>query len=137
MKRFSTALLSLCLIFLTAAPLCMATNYDFKELTPEIKKALQDRQSRYAQIQELKRQGVIGENNKGYVTDLQNNTQAAALTAAENRDRRVIYENLATQNQLGGNGLLEVQRAFAEVQRDKAAPGDRVQSAKGQWEKKS
>ena len=137
MKQFSKALLSLSLILLTAAPLCLATNYDFKELTPEIKKALQDRQSRYAQIQALKREGAIGENNKGYVTDLQNNTRAATLTADENRDRRIIYENLASQNNLGGNGLMEVQRAFAEVQRSRASSGEMIQNSSGTWEKKS
>ena len=137
MKNFRIALFSLSLVVLTALPLCQAAEYDFKELTPEIKKALQDRQTRYAQIQELKREGVIGENNKGYVTDLKNSSEASSLTADENRDRRTIYENLAAQNKLGGNGLLEVQRAFAEVQKEKAGPGDMVQSASGTWKKKS
>jgi len=137
MKHFRTTLFSLGLVVLAAMPLCRAADYDFKELTPEIKKALQDRQTRYAQIQELKREGVIGENNKGYVTDLKNSSSASSLTVAENQDRRTIYKNLATQNKLGGNGLLEVQRAFAEVQRDKAATGDMVQSSSGDWKKKS
>ena len=136
MKHFRIALFSLGLVVLAALPLCRAADYDFKELTPEIKKALQDRQTRYAQIQELKREGVIGENNKGYVTDLQNSSASSALASAENRDRRVIYENLATQNKLGGNGLLEVQRAFAEVQSDKAGSGDMIQSPSGDWKKK-
>lgn len=137
MKNFRVILLILCLAVLATMPLCQAADYDFKELTPEIKKALQDRQTRYAQIQELKREGVIGENNKGYVTDLKNDAKASSLTAAENRDRRTIYENLAAQNKLGGNGLLEIQRAFAEVQSDKAVAGDMVQSSSGDWKKKS
>ncbi len=136
MKNFRIAVFSLCLAVLAAMPLCRAADYDFKELTPEIKKALQDRQTRYAQIQELKREGVIGENNKGYITDLQNSSAASSLTAAENRDRRTIYENLASQNKLGGNGLLEVQRAFADVQSEKAGAGDMVQSSDGNWGKK-
>lgn len=137
MKCFRIALFSLALAVLTAIPLYAATNYDFKELTPEIKKALQDRQTRYTKIQELKREGVIGENNRGYVTDLKKSSVSTSLTDAENRDRRTIYENLASQNNLGANGLLEVQRAFAEVQRDKAFSGDMIQSASGDWEKKS
>ncbi len=137
MKHFHIALFFLVLAILVATPLCAATNYDFKELTPGIKKALQDRQTRYAKIQELKREGVIGENNRGYVADLKKSSAAASVIEAENRDRRTIYENLASQNQLGANGLLEVQRAFAEVQRDKALSGDMIQSSSGDWEKKS
>lgn len=137
MKNFRIAVFFLCLAALAAMPLCRAADYDFKELTPEIKKALQDRQTRYAQIQELKREGVIGENNKGYVTDLKNSSSTSSLTSAENRDRRTLYENLASQNKLGGNGLLEVQRAFAEVQKEKAGPGDMVQSSDGSWKRKT
>jgi len=137
MKHFRLALFSLILAVLTAMPLYAATNYDFKELTPEIKKALQNRQTRYAKVQELKREGLIGENNRGYVTDLKKSSASMSLAEAENRDRRTIYENLVSQNNLGANGLLEVQRAFAEVQRDKAFTGDMIQSSSGNWEKKS
>ncbi len=136
MKKIYTTLFVLCLVLGSALPVCKAADYDFKELTPEIKKALSNRQTRYAQIQALKREGVIGENNKGYVSDLKKDTTSTTLTAAENRDRRIIYENLAIQNKLGSTGLLEVQRAFAEVQRDKAGAGDMVQTPSGDWEKK-
>jgi uncharacterized protein YdbL (DUF1318 family) len=137
MRHIYTFGFAVALVCLTATSIGFAASYDFKELTPEIKKALQDRQTRYTQIQNLKREGVIGENNKGYVTDLQDSAEAAPLTAAENRDRRVIYEALAAQNKLGGTGLLEVQRAFAEVQHEKADPGDMVQSSSGAWRKKT
>ena len=62
---------------------------------------------------------------------------AASLTTAENQDRRVLYETLAEQNKLGSTGLLEIQRAFAEVRKEKAHAGDMVQSASGDWKKKS
>ena len=137
MKKLYTLGLAVSLMIMTVAPLCFAADYDFKELTPEIKKALQDRQARYAEIQNLKHEGMIGEDNKGYVTDLQNSSTVGPVTAAENRDRRIIYEALATQNKLGGNGLLEVQKAFAEVQHEKAGPGDMIQSSSGDWKKKS
>lgn len=137
MRHFYASLLSVFLVFLTAMPFCMATDYDFKIRTPEIEQALKNRQSRYQQLQNLKQEGVIGENNKGYVTNLKENAATATLTDAENRDRRVIYEALAEQNKLGSTGLLEVQKAFAEVQRQKAGAGDMVQSSSGAWKKKS
>ncbi len=136
MKRFLTAMLCLSLIFGAAIPSGVAAGYDYKTMTPDIKKALQNRQTRYHQLQSMKQEGVIGENNKGYVTDLKNNTSASTLATAENRDRRVLYEALAEQNRLGNAGLLEVQRAFAAVQKEKAGAGDMVQSSSGNWEKK-
>ena len=136
MKKISTLGLALGLVILTATSLCFAATYDYKTMTPDIEKALKNRQARYYQLQSLKQEGLVGENNRGYVTDLKNNPAAAALTAEENQDRRVLYEALAEQNKLGSEGLLEVQRAFADVQREKAGSGDMVQSSSGEWRKK-
>ena len=136
MKRIAASLVTASLVLLTAASLCMAANYDYKTMTPDIKKAVQNRQARYYQLQALKQAGTVGENNKGYVTDLKDNTTASTMVAAENKDRRVLYEALAEQNNLGNTGLLEIQRAFAEVQADKAAAGEMLQSPSGDWKQK-
>lgn len=137
MKRAYTSLLSAGLVMLIAVSTCFAADYDYKTMTPDIEKALKNRQARYYQLQALKQEGVIGENNKGYVTDLKDDSTASTMVAAENKDRRVLYEALAEQNKLGNAGLLEIQKAFAEVQKDKAGAGDMVQSASGEWKKKS
>ncbi|OGX14213.1 MAG: hypothetical protein A2351_00040 [Omnitrophica bacterium RIFOXYB12_FULL_50_7] len=136
MKKIYALGLAVSLVILTATSICFAANYDYKTMTPEIEQALKNRQARYHQLQSLKQEGVIGEDNRGYVTDLKNNAAAATLATDENRDRRVLYEALAEQNALGSTGLLEIQRAFAEVQREKAGPGDMVQSSSGDWQKK-
>ena len=136
MKRIATSLFLATLILVTAAACGFAANYDFKDMTPEINKALKNRQARYYQLQKLKEEGVIGENNTGYVTDLKNNAAASTMVASENKDRRILYEALVEQNKLGTTGLLEVQKAFAEVQKEKAAAGEMVQSAAGDWKKK-
>ena len=136
MKRFYAALLVASLALCIAIPSGIAKDYNFKKMTPQIDQALKNRQARYSQLQSLKKEGVIGENNKGYVTDLKSSASASAMTAAENGDRRIIYEALAEQNALGSTGLLEVQKAFAEVQQEKAAAGDMVQSPSGDWQQK-
>lgn len=136
MKPISFFLVCLLGIVFAMTPCGAAADYDFKDVTPEIKNALQNRQTRYYQLQTLKQEGVIGENNKGYVTALGGTAATASMTADENQDRRIIYEALAEQNKLGNTGLLEVQKAFAEVQREKAASGDMIQSPSGDWEKK-
>jgi uncharacterized protein YdbL (DUF1318 family) len=137
MKKLYVLGLALSLVILTTASFCFAADYDYKTMTPDIEKALKNRQSRYHQLQSLKQEGEIGEDNKGYVTNLKENTEAATLTQAENQDRRVLYEALAEQNKLGSTGLLEIQKAFAEVQKEKAGPGDMIQSPSGDWKRKA
>lgn len=136
MRQIYALGLTIGLLILTAASIGFAADYDYKTMTPDIEKALKNRQARYYQLQQLKQEGEIGENNKGYVTNLKDNATTATLADAENQDRRVLYEALAEQNKLGSTGLLEIQKAFAEVQKEKAGPGDMVQSSSGDWKKK-
>jgi uncharacterized protein YdbL (DUF1318 family) len=137
MRKIYTLGLAAGLLILAATSICFAADYDYKTMTPNIEKALKNRQARYQQLQRLKQEGEIGENNKGYVTSLKGNSAAATVTADENQDRRVLYEALAEQNKLGSAGLLEIQKAFAAVQQEKASPGDMVQSSSGDWKQKS
>lgn len=110
--------------------------YDIKQMTPEVEQAIQNRQARYAQLQELKAQGAIGENNRGYVEAIGGTPNAAAVASAENGDRTVIYRTIAEQNNLGETGLAIIETVFAEVQHEKARPGDSVQNSTGEWVKK-
>ena len=134
MKLYKTTIAALFIGILACAPLAWAGSYDIKEMTPEIKQALSNRQARYGQLKQLKSEGAIGENNQGYVDALSG--AGNSIAEAENSDRRVIYSAIVQQNNLGGNGLAQVQKVFAEVQSDKAAAGESVQSASGEWTKK-
>jgi len=107
--------------------------YDIKEMTPEVKTALDSRRARFDQLKEFKRQGVIGENNKGYVELLVENTEAKNLVEAENKDRRFIYTTIVQQNNLSADALSTVESVFAQVQRDKASTGDKMQGTDGVW----
>lgn len=134
MNHIKTVITTLTLGILTCAPLSWAGSYDIKEMTPEIQQSLSSRQARYSQLKQLKSEGAIGENNQGYVEALSG--AGNSLASAENADRRVIYSAIVQQNNLGGSGLAQVQKVFAEVQRDKAAPGESIQLASGEWSKK-
>jgi uncharacterized protein YdbL (DUF1318 family) len=123
------------LLFAAVQP-AFAGQYDIKEMTPEIEQALQNRQSRYSQIQQMKNGGVLGENNKGYVEVLKPLPDADAIASDENADRRKIYQAIVSQNNLGSAGMGPVQTAFAEVQREKASAGDYVQLPSGDWVQK-
>ncbi len=106
--------------------------YDIKEMTPEVKSALENRRNRFDQLKELKAKGVVGENNRGYVELLGNDSSAGSLVESENQDRKVIYQAIEVQNNLSG-ARETIEKVFAQVQRDKASPGDKIQTEDGKW----
>lgn len=101
------------LAFFTASVLLpqtgFAANYDLKEITPAVQRALTGRQGRYADLQAAKQAGAVQENNQGLVSG------AEPISSAENKDRMVIYRAIVEQNNLGAGGLEVVQRTFAET----------------------
>ena len=110
-----------------------AATYDIKEMTPEVKSALDNRKNRFDQLRALKQKGAIGENNHGYVEVIGGDSEAQSVADAENKDRRVIYKTIAEQNNLPGDALSTIETVFAQVQRDKANSGDKIQDASGSW----
>ncbi len=122
---------------LSVCPSLLAASYDIKEMTPEVKSALDSRRGRFEQLSALKAAGKVGENNKGYVEVLSGGgVGAEGLVSAENSDRKTIYKTIVAQNGLPGDALSTVEKVFAQVQRDKAAPGDSIQNESGAWVKK-
>ncbi|OGX23749.1 MAG: hypothetical protein A2787_00600 [Omnitrophica WOR_2 bacterium RIFCSPHIGHO2_01_FULL_48_9] len=120
---------------LLTAPLPFASaegKYSIKEMTPEVQAALDSRRDRFEKLKELKSQGIVGENNRGYVELLTNDILAKALVDAENKDRKIIYQTIANQNELN-DALETIEKVFAQVQRDKAMSGDKIQQEDGQW----
>ena len=106
-------------------------------MTPEIKQAIENRKARYAELQQLKIQTVVGENNQGLAELLKSSPEARGVIEGENRDRRVIYQAIVDQNGLGNQGMAKVQAVFAEVQRGKARPGELIQLPSGEWVQKT
>ena len=106
--------------------------YSIKQMTPQVEAALQNRRDRYDKLAELKQKGSIGENNQGYVELLGTDEAAKALVEAENQDRKIIYQTIAAQNDLKDE-IATIEKVFAQVQRDKAQSGDRIQDEDGHW----
>ena len=106
--------------------------YEIKEMTPELKTALDSRRARKAKLDEFKQKGVLGENNYGYVEVLSADSEAKSLADAENSDRKVIYETIAKQHNLAG-AMDTIEKVFAQEQRDRAQSGDKIQDESGRW----
>lgn len=123
------------LLFLTPASFSVQ-NYDLTEITPQVQQAIENRRTRYAELQRLKQEGAVGESSQGFVETLERTAELSSLVEAENQDRGVIYQAIVDQNQLGPSGMAEVRRIFAEVQRGKALTGDYIQLPSGEWAKK-
>lgn len=124
------------LIILAASltPLCARAEakYSLKEMTPEVSAALDARRDRFDDLADLKSKGMVGEDDHGYVKALVSSTGVEALVDAENQDRSVVYTTIAAQNGLAGE-METIEKVFAEVQREKAKPGEEIQDASGQW----
>ena len=113
-------------------PACGQT-YQIKEMTPPVATALDNRRVRFDQLKKFKEQGVIGENNQGYVELLIPNDEAKGIVEKENIDRRVIYTAIVDQNNLPAEAITTFQKVFAQVQRDKANTGEKFQAENGTW----
>jgi uncharacterized protein YdbL (DUF1318 family) len=84
-------------------------------------------------IESLKAQGIVGENNKGYLEFVGNKRAREDVVAAENADRRQVYTAIAGQ-QGASVEVVGVHRAAQLAQ--SAAPGTWLQDANGRWYRK-
>lgn len=95
-------------------------------------------------IDRLKGQAVLGENNQGGLTlldqgkvDPDQQAFVKNLVQEENADREVIMSRvIETNEKLSEKDLPRVRKMFAAMSRDKARVGDMIQLENGQWVKK-
>lgn len=108
-------------------------NYDLKEITPTVQAALDGRKSRHHDLRAFKKEGLIGENNHGYVEALGGGGDVRSIVDAENKDRHAIYNAIVEQNHLPSSALSTIEAVFAATHREKAGPGIKIQEADGRW----
>ncbi|MCA9406706.1 MAG: YdbL family protein [Candidatus Omnitrophica bacterium] len=134
MKRLSYIfLIGLFIAAFTSVPMAVsAQEYSIKKMTPAVQSALENRRDRYENIQFEKAKGNLGENNRGYVEVLGGGDSVKALADAENKDRKIIYQTIAEQNDLT-KAIEIIEKVFAQVQRDKASAGEKIQMEDGKW----
>ena len=89
--------------------------------------------ARLPQIINLKSAGIVGENNRGFLELRRQNDAAAKLIAAENQDRRIVYNAIAKQQQVSPENV--GQRRAAQIAA-RTATGTWLQNNQGEWYKK-
>lgn len=120
MGRIKIGLLAVGLIFALVAPVC----------AKDIKARMR---ARLPAIVKLKAQGIVGEDNQGYLAVLKNAGGQQDVVDAENQDRRKIYTAIAKKK--GTTPAHVGQRRAIKIAQN-ADPGTMVQDESGNWRKK-
>jgi uncharacterized protein YdbL (DUF1318 family) len=81
-------------------------------------------------IKELKAEGIVGEDNKGYLQFVGGKKAKTDVVAAENKDRETVYTAIAKQQ--GTTAELVGKRRALQIFK-KAEPGEWIQDAGGNW----
>ena len=89
--------------------------------------------SRLPTIGQLKSEGVIGEDSKGYLGFVSNTRKQVSLVKAENSDREKVYSAIAKQQ--GTSAQLVGERRAKQIA-DRAKSGEWLQDESGKWYKK-
>jgi uncharacterized protein YdbL (DUF1318 family) len=91
-------------------------------------------QERLPTIVNLKTEGVVGENNKGFLEFVPGAARKDAnVVSAENNDRGAVYNAIAKQQ--GTTPQLVGERRANQIS-EIASPGEWLQDASGKWYKK-
>jgi uncharacterized protein YdbL (DUF1318 family) len=90
-------------------------------------------QARLPEIVALKAEGMIGEDNRGFLAFIGSARKKADIVAAENEDRRQVYAAIARQQ---GTTAEVVGRLRARQIAQNASPGEWLQNEKDEWIKK-
>ncbi len=88
---------------------------------------------RISEIDALKAKGAIGENNRGFLEARGEAAGAAAVIAAENKDRQTVYEAIAKK---AGSTAESVGKQRARQLASASASGVWIQKENGTWYKK-
>lgn len=121
MKNRATILLLVLTLVLSAAPAAFS-------------QGIKDRmKARLPALKALKAQGVIGENNQGFLQYLGGAMPQKDMVDAENADRQTVYGAIAKQQ--GVSAAVVGQRRALQIV-DLADPGEHLQNASGSWYRK-
>lgn len=81
----------------------------------------------------LRKDGVIGENNRGFTEVRKASGNASEISAAENKDREVVYGDIAKKT---GSTTEQVGRARAKQIANNSTAGVWLQRESGEWYQK-
>lgn len=109
------------------------------DITDTVQQIMRRRQDRLKGVNDLKKQGTIGEANTGELgvpngaSLLVLSPDDRKLVTEENADRRALFLEILRQRKLDLSNLATIGAAFAEVQVFRGKPGEFFQKTDGSW----
>lgn len=108
---------------------------ELNEDSPRIKQIADSMKGRYSEVETLKGQGIVGENNRGLVElvgesriqDAEQKNEVQRVVAAENKDRKELYKEIARINKDQDMNVGTVARVYAQKRLERAKPGQSYQ----------
>lgn len=119
------------------------TKSDLNVSTPKIAAIKKTLKARYPKLFPSYKGLVIGDGNDGYLSvrddsklNLKAKRDLKALVAAENKDRKELYGEIAVANKIDKKNVGSIGKLFSVQWQKKSKPGWWIQDAKGKWQKK-
>ena len=110
---------------------------------PAIRKIVDSRARRVAELGRYKASGVLGENNQALVEirdleslPLRERARVQQVVREENEDRRRMFREIAAATDADLSQLGRIQSTYAETLRANAARGEWIQLPDGRWQRK-
>ncbi|MBN2372980.1 YdbL family protein [bacterium] len=123
-------------IFVTAAYAAM----DIEVTTPAIRSLKESLKNRFSGLRPFYESGRIGETNRGLIEarelqglGLKEKSNLMRLVDDENKDRKLLYEEILKANNLGPEHMEEIQRIFSKSWQKSTPAGWWIQQEDGAW----
>ena len=120
------------------APVNVAYAAELNESSSRVTQIANSMKKRNAQVVALKKQGSIGENNRGFLELVrpealagdEEKNKVQAVVAAENADRKALYKELARLNKDQSLDVTTIEGVYAKKRRERAKLGEHIQLPK-------
>ena len=116
-------------------PMPVAHASELRSSSPRVREIAESLRQNHEAISALKRQGCLGENNRGFVelrdcdalSEPAKRNEAQQLLAEENRHRKALYQEIARLNQEDNVNVATVEQVYAMERLRRARSGEIVQ----------
>ena len=105
------------------------------KISPRMKQIAASTKKRKPQVEAIKKTGAVGESNRGMlelvkpelITDKEKKNELQRILAAENKDRKALYQEVARLNKDQKMTVGAVEKVFAAKQIERAKKGELIQ----------
>jgi uncharacterized protein YdbL (DUF1318 family) len=114
------------------SPISTAYAAELKSASPEVTRIAEELRKRNGAVQDLKGKRIVGESSRGYLEirpsdqlkDPNERNEAQRTVAAENKDRKALYEEIAKLNKEQKVSVSTVESIYAIERLKRAKPGE-------------